>query len=354
MDGGLTDFDGDACCDDRIGCGNPRCKDTRTFDPSFPGLLNTAQADLRGEKVTVYVVVIRRSVGHNALDESAEAKLKTIVSDPRDEHFINIMLDELPDKVLNTLCDPNSKFGKGLNKPGKPTGCSSKTDEPTCEANEACAWDAAQNPKCHDDPCFPLCNEETCKRDARCQWTNKVCKLKPPACSSFKTAAACTGAGHLWQPIWSATKGCECDPCKDHTSQLDCTTQSVTMPAPCTPPFGKPDYCKLPVCKFDKKTNKCSKKDCLKTSETECKKETGCVWTPVTPTPDKPTVIVGQCDKPICDATDANNCGKDPRCLWNACSSKCTTQVCYSAHLSDKTACDKDMRCQWRAGTPQL
>ena len=352
-DGGLTDFDGDACCDDRIGCGNPRCVDRRTFDPSFPGLLNKAQADLRGEKVTVYGVVIRRSVGHNALDESAAAKLKTIISDPRDEHFINIMLDELPDKVLNTLCDPNSKFGKGLNKPGKPTGCSSKTNEPTCEANEACAWDAAQNPKCHDDPCFPLCNEETCKRDARCQWTNKVCKLKPPACSSFKTAAACTGAGHLWQPIWSATKGCECDPCKDHTSQLDCTTQSVTMPAPCTPPFGKPDYCKLPVCKFDKKTNKCSKKDCLKTSETECKKETGCVWTPVTPTPDKPTVIVGQCDKPICDATDANNCGKDPRCLWNACSSKCTTQVCYSAHLTDKTACDKDLRCQWRAGTPQ-
>ena len=25
---------------------------------------------------------------------------------------MNLMLDEIPSKVLNTLCDPNSKFGK--------------------------------------------------------------------------------------------------------------------------------------------------------------------------------------------------------------------------------------------------
>ena len=353
-DGGLTDFDGDACCDDRIGCGNPRCVDRRGFKSKYPGMLSDAQAKLRAEKVTVYGVVIRRSRGHNALDESAEAKLKTIISDPRDEHFINIMIDELPDKVLNSLCDPNSKFGKSLtSKAGKPTGCSGKTDEATCEANEACAWNTRQNPNCHDDPCFPLCNEKTCNRNALCLWNGNVCEMKPPACDSFTTKTTCEAAGNLWNPIWSTTNGCECDPCKPHKAEFDCVTQTVTMPAPCTPPFGKPDYCKLPVCEFDKTTNTCTKQKCLNIDKTECEKETDCVWTPVTPKPDQPVVQVGQCAKPICDARNPDECGKDPRCIWNTCSTTCTTKVCYSAHLTNKAACEGDMRCQWKDGTPQ-
>ena len=350
-DGGLTDFDGDACCDDRIGCGNPRCVDTRTFDPSFPGKLDAAQAKLRDEKVTVYGVVIRRSVGHNALDASAAEKLKTIISDPRDEHFINIMLDELPDKVLNSLCDPDSKFGSQLGN-GMATGCSGKTAEVECEANEACAWDVNQLPKCHDDPCYPLCNEQTCVRNALCQWMGDKCELKPPACDSFMTKATCEAEGHLWDPIWSATNGCECDPCKPHMAEFDCKTQTVTMPAPCQPPFGQPDYCKLPVCEFDTTSNTCTVQQCLNVDKATCEMDPACVWTAAAPVPDQPTKIVAQCGKPICTDTTAATCNTDPRCLWNTCSSTCTTKVCYTDHTTNQAMCTGDVRCTWQANVP--
>ena len=298
-DGGLTDFDGDSCCDAILGCGNPRCVDRQTFDPTFPAKLNTAQNTLRSQGVTMYGVVIRRSQGHNALDTSAEAKLKTIISDPRDEHFINIMMDELLDKVLNTLCDPNSKFGKGIADPL--AGCKGKASEASCKADVTCTWHPlrARDPRCSEDPCFPLCNETTCNRDTLCLWNTSVCEMKP-SCNVHVTQAPCEGAGHLWGPIWSVSYLCECNPCKSHTQEPDCVAQTVVMPGPCTPPFGKPDYCRLPVCEFDATSNTCSKLKCLNVFEDMCEKETGCVWTPATPTPDQPVVQVSQCAPPVC------------------------------------------------------
>eukprot|EP00754_Rhynchopus_humris_P000164 Rhum_TRINITY_DN10111_c0_g1::Rhum_TRINITY_DN10111_c0_g1_i1::g.36867::m.36867 len=144
-DGGLTDYDGDACCDDVLGCGHPRCLDRKTFDPAFPAALGKALDKLRGEKVAVYGAGIRRSAGHTARDQAAARKLKTIVSDPADEHFAGVTLDELQDEVLDSLCDPSSTFGKGL---VAVTGCRGNADEASCKADEACAWDAAQTPKC--------------------------------------------------------------------------------------------------------------------------------------------------------------------------------------------------------------
>ena len=351
-DGGLTDFDGDSCCDDVIGCGNPRCVDTTTFDASFPGKLAATQQQLRDEEVTVYGVVIRRSKDHNALDASAANKLKVIISDPRDEHFINIMIDELPDRVLNSLCDPVSKFGRQVTSGGMPTGCSAKAAQDECEANEACAWDVNQLPKCHDDPCYPLCNEQTCVRNALCQWMGDKCELKPPTCESFGTPAECEAAGHLWDPIWSATNGCECDPCKDHAAEFDCKAQQVTMPAPCQPPFGQPDYCKLAVCAWDAATNTCGGEKCLKVDQATCETEPACLWTAAAPVPDQPTKMVAQCGRPICTDTTAGTCTTDPRCLWNTCSSTCTTKVCYTAHTTNEGLCRGDVRCAWAAGVP--
>ena len=85
----------------------------RNWVPRYRTMLDAAQAKLRSEGVTVFGIVMRRFDYHTFQDENAQAKLTPLVSTfQRDTHFMNLMLDEIPSRVLNTLCDPNSKFGK--------------------------------------------------------------------------------------------------------------------------------------------------------------------------------------------------------------------------------------------------
>ena len=369
-DGGLTDFDGDSCCDSAMGCLNERCVDTTTFDVSFPDKIKEAQDSLSSERVVVYAVAIRRWPVHNAQDTAAEQKYKAIVSNPPDDHFVSIMLDELPDKVLNTLCDPNSKFGKGLNLPA---GCNGNADKATCEASDVCAWDAEQTPKCFEDPCFPLWDEVTCNSDAFCLWGSHVCTIKYPG--GFSDSQASCNDPFVWAPIWSSVTRCELDLCQSrvHTQELSCVAQTVTMPAPCTPPFDKPDYCKLPLCEFDKMSATCTTQKCRHMDQTRCEKETNCVWTPVTPTPDQPVAQVGQCSPPVCTTLphmcsagfqlkpaasttvcpgipsvcdDATCCAADKPCNTHTCTSgsqlktAASSITCTATPCTDTTCCD--------------
>ena len=369
----IADYDGDTCCDPTVGCGVPRCRDNG-WSVSDPAALKAAEKQLRYENVTVFGVVLRRSARHDAATQAAERNLKKSVSDPPDEHVVNIMMDELAGEVLTTLCDPTSKFGKVLANPL--AGCKGNADEASCKADEACAWDAAQTPRCHEDPCFPQCDEAACNRDALCLWNTDVCEMKP-SCGAHTTQATCEGAGQLWDPIWAATPRCECDPCKPHTREADCAAQTVTMPAPCTPPFGKPDYCKLPVCEFDAARNTCSRLKCLHMDPTACVKETNCVWTPVAPTPAQPVAQAGQCALPVCTTLphtcssgfqlkpaastttcpgtppacdDATCCVADPLCSTFTCTSgfqlkaSASSIPCPSA-CDDATCCVADVFC---------
>ena len=350
-DGGLTDFDGDACCDESVGCGTDRCKDTWTFKSTYPAMLTKAQTDLRNEGVVVYGVVIRKYQHHTAVDAAAEIKLKTLVSDPRDDHYVNVMLDDLVGTVLNTLCDPTSKFGKSLAAPkpggGGATGCEPRTTEAECAKNPSCAWDATLSKKCHDNPCFGKCSEVECVANAQCEWNSRnggTCVKKPPTCATKGETDCKNDPKCLWNPLWHT--GCTDNVCKPHTSEGACKGQQVTMPAPCVAPVAQPDYCKMQVCAFDGSPKKCGVKKCLHTDGTTCKAESGCFWEPTNPLPAGPPSTLDRfCGPEICK--EKTDCEKDWRCRLQD-GTTCKKKVCYPF---GKDACTKDPRCDWSTAT---
>eukprot|EP01062_Namystynia_karyoxenos_P069337 TRINITY_DN64849_c0_g1_i1.p1 TRINITY_DN64849_c0_g1~~TRINITY_DN64849_c0_g1_i1.p1 ORF type:complete len:4109 (+),score=1223.61 TRINITY_DN64849_c0_g1_i1:127-12327(+) len=69
---------------------------------------------LDDKKAIVFGVVVRRTSGHTRTDTSAEKSLKPVLSGIVDEHFYNIQIEDIPDKVLNGVCDPNSPWGAYL------------------------------------------------------------------------------------------------------------------------------------------------------------------------------------------------------------------------------------------------
>ena len=302
-DGGLTDFDGNACCSPTLGCADDGCKDTYGFDPAYPDMLSKAQADLREEGVVVYGVVIRRFVEHDKRDEEAEKKLKTLVSDPRDDHYVNVLLDEVISGVLDTLCDPTSQFGKGLSEANNrsATGCGPRATSEECAKNPSCYWDDQQMPPCKDDVCFSLCSLTECEANALCAWdprNGSSCGRKPPTCADKTTEAECKDDDTcLWNPVWH--NGCTDNVCKNHTSEGACNGQDVTMPAPCVAPVDQPDYCQVEVCTYDPDTMSCEVKKCLNMDEAKCTAESGCFLGAVDqPAAARPAVDAGRVLRP--------------------------------------------------------
>ena len=352
-DGGLTDFDGNACCHPTLGCADQGCKDWWDFDPKFPDMLHKAQDDLRKEGVEVYGVVIRRFQAHDKRDEEAEIKLKTMVSDPRDDHYVNILLDGLVSEVLDTLCDPKSKFGKSLAKAvpggGGATGCGPRTTSAECAKNPSCYWDDQQMPPCKDDVCFPLCTQTECEANSLCAWDPRnggSCGHKPPTCTDKTTEAECKmDATCLWNPVWH--NGCTDNVCREHTSEGACKGQDVTMPAPCVAPNGQPNYCQLEVCAYDPAAKTCEVKKCLNMDEAKCTAESGCFWEPsINPLPTGPPSTLDKfCGPEICKETV--DCEKDWRCQLDA-AMMCKKKVCYPF---DQMTCTDDPRCDWDTAT---
>ena len=66
---------------------------------------------LDAQDVVVFGVVVRRFNTHNSIDTKAEQKLRPILSRPVEDHFFNLEIDDIPEKVLHGCCDPNSRWG---------------------------------------------------------------------------------------------------------------------------------------------------------------------------------------------------------------------------------------------------
>ena len=348
-DGGLTDIDGDACCEDR--CGNPRCVDTN-WRTSYPGALDAAQAKLRTEDVTVFGIVMRRFDYHTFQDDNAEAKLTPLVTEPVETHFLNLMLDDIPTTVLDRLCDPSSVFGKTLlaSKTGSTTGCSLLA-EADCGTSSSCVWDSA-SVKCEETVCYPLCNQDTCEKNAMCQWSSDKCVLVPSGCAG-KTQQDCLQDDTcLWNALWADS--CIDNPCRPFTQRDACLGHAVTIPAPCDAPAGDPDFCKLDVCRFTPSNSPttCDVTACLKVSQATCEAEDGCVWNAPSPIPStaSPSDKVGYCNPQQCRHDTQMDCDQDALCLWDGMGSRCVEASC-TKHKNE-VDCDRDMSCHWNAYAP--
>eukprot|EP01065_Artemidia_motanka_P019382 TRINITY_DN22_c1_g2_i1.p1 TRINITY_DN22_c1_g2~~TRINITY_DN22_c1_g2_i1.p1 ORF type:complete len:3968 (+),score=1484.88 TRINITY_DN22_c1_g2_i1:103-11904(+) len=76
--------------------------------------LRNARQMLDAKRAMVFGVVVRKSRCHTRTDTEAERVLKPILSGIIDEHFYNIEIEDVPGKVLNGMCDPNSQWGAYL------------------------------------------------------------------------------------------------------------------------------------------------------------------------------------------------------------------------------------------------
>ena len=332
-DGGITDMDGDACCADR--CGGGLCVD-RNWKSSYPGILDAAQAKLRTEDVTVFGIVMRRFDYHTFQDDNAETKLKPLVSSPADTHFMNLMLDEIP-SVLDGLCDINSKFGQSV---VQPTGCATNMDQSLCIADKSCMWDTNT---CRDNACSEKCDSAICTSDPRCRWQNDECVYQV-GCFGKDQAACENDNTCLWDPIWGNT--CIENPCAPPSTETDCRSVSVTMPAPCSAPNGDPDFCVLEVCRYDASTMPvCEVKKCMQTSKTTCENEAGCAWNGPDPMDASvsPSDKVVMCTPMLCSHVVQSSCDSDAACKWNG--QACAPTEC--AAVSKASDCAYNAKCYW-------
>eukprot|EP01061_Rhynchopus_euleeides_P047158 TRINITY_DN9306_c0_g1_i3.p1 TRINITY_DN9306_c0_g1~~TRINITY_DN9306_c0_g1_i3.p1 ORF type:complete len:615 (+),score=179.70 TRINITY_DN9306_c0_g1_i3:1-1845(+) len=331
-DGGLTDYDGDSCTG---GCGRGR---DRKWRAKYKNRLLAAQEKLREEDVTVFGVVIRRFDYHSFQDENAAVKLKPLLTEPADDHFLNLMLDEVPSELLNKLCDPNSKFGKQLTR-ATSAGCTSKV-EADCKAAAVCQWDSLRM-RCEDSACFPLCTQEECNaKSAVCVWNGDRCDPKVSGCTALTTQSACANdATCIWDPMWS--KGsCTENPCIRIDDQNTCVAHIQTMPA-CTPPLDDPDYCDVQVCHHDP-VDRCQVQECLEDTEGRCSTKTSCQWLAPNQSPTAaPSTLVALCAEKQCQHASQADCGKDDACKWDG--KTCVETEC--AKLRNEKDCDHNPKC---------
>ena len=349
VDGGITDIDGDACCADR--CGDNLCID-RNWKASHPGMLSDAQQKLRSEDVTVFGIVMRRFDYHTFQDDNAETKLKPLVSTPTDTHFMNLMLDEIPDSVLNTFCDPNSKFGKQVVGLTTPLGCGAKGARADCESEVSCVWDYAKS-GCVESVCNKLCNKDKCDTNPLCTWNAGADRCDLTTGCTGKDETACKNDDTcLWDPIWATA--CIDNPCVPHDTNHDaCVATSVTMPAPCDTTNTNVDFCALEVCDHTSVGPDCEVKKCLQISKTTCEQEDGCVWNGPDPVDASvsPSDMAHMCSPVPCHHTLQPDCDEDADCKWDAAANpKCVpTDECKA--LTQEEVCNHNTKCHWNVAT---
>jgi hypothetical protein len=275
----------------------------------------------------VFGIVVRKAIAHTQADLDAEDTLKPIVSTPKDDHFQNLVLDEVKDNVLDDVCDPNGIFGKYIAKrandytAGVHQPCPYYTDGLKCNGDPGCIFDAASG-KCGDSPCQYHCDQPTCDADNanHCYWnaTTGECWKKEECGHTDQTTCEADTTGCTWDP--SVTPSCFPTPC-NHPDEPTCVNNAgcewKDTPAPA----------------------KCQKIPCHHNNSADCTADTAdnCRWTT--------TTCAGYeqyCEPTPCTAADQVSCEADLACKWDG---TCKETLC-SVHPTEK-CCDHQKACEW-------
>ena len=278
--------------------------------------LTDARAVLTRQQVDVFGVVLRPTPKHGNEDAQAEAALKPLTSDPHEDHFYNLEIDELPTKVLNGICDPNSKWGKLLadDQTGGHKPCKQYTDAKGCEADSGCTFSAA-GLQCVTSGCVQHCEQVPCTDDAACVWANNGC-WKKKLCGATD-AVACAADDRC---AWNATAS------PPACAERVCGAQSQ-------------DECKAdPVgCKWLGVEKRCVEDVCSKVS-TQAACTGACMWG------ECPAMAQGaSCVDEPCNGLAAAACGAERRCAWSG--TACAPHQC--GRYGTEQCCASDLSCAW-------
>ena len=332
-DGGLMDYDGDACCDGL--CGEVRCMDP-DWKASYPEALNLAVVQLRKSAV-VMGVVIRRFALKTAGDHNAEARLLPLLTDPKSDHLMDVTLDSLESAVLSQICNNNTTVGRMVN--ARLTGCPQYLNEQDCNLDKTCAW----GDTCLASHCSVWCAEADCIQDPLCEFSVSDGICRDLSLCEGLDQTACTGhPACLWSVAWGRDT-CVNNPCLDK-DEASCQMDGVSIPTPCSPPEANQDYCKLDVCMFT--GGVCEVRACLHTTQDRCETESNCMWRPSRgPLPTgPPSLLLGFCTRTLCKYTSASACEADDACVWSAANGLCTMTECGG--ITSELDCSHNPNCR--------
>eukprot|EP00754_Rhynchopus_humris_P006816 Rhum_TRINITY_DN13226_c0_g1::Rhum_TRINITY_DN13226_c0_g1_i1::g.57918::m.57918 len=342
-DGGLTDVDGRACSVNQGNC--PTWKDN-LYQNVYRTRLNTAYEKLIADGVTVFGIVMRRFSYDTEYDVDARQKLEPLVTEPNDEHFMSLEMDEITSEVLTALCDPTSKFGKVVVPVANLTHlpCPSWGAQDECNADGDCEWQTPGLTTCDDAHGEHACPAMNCLPVPHVYRSLYGCAN----CRLIRTVITC-GAHIVGGSIGGTCQATHCHHCCNETCCDDDTR-----------------------CTWDTRENQCDRKVCEHTDTTACLADPDhiCEWnaTAVPPTCQlkfcEATFVEAQCDaKEGCEWDtnfDPPICVKDNVCptlgeaaclLDTTCHFNCTSATCAQSQclFSTELECSSQPKCHWTA-----
>eukprot|EP01061_Rhynchopus_euleeides_P012974 TRINITY_DN22788_c0_g1_i5.p1 TRINITY_DN22788_c0_g1~~TRINITY_DN22788_c0_g1_i5.p1 ORF type:complete len:741 (+),score=245.09 TRINITY_DN22788_c0_g1_i5:315-2537(+) len=355
--------------------------------------LAKSRRELDQAQVMVFGLVIRRFEAHTPVDQKAEEMLKPIVSEPQDDHFVNLLIDEVPEQVLNTICDPQGRWGRliSMKSGSMPSGehrpCGVYTDKFQCSTDKGCMWYESFL-SCGNTPCFMHCDETSCAADVEnlCVWEAAVQSCYTTVPCSHTDAALCSADPECsWTQNASLAWYCQPTPCM-HTSASGCLSdpagcvfdsltgvcgvdeckapsQDVCLDLPacswetasesCTthvcPGCGTNETCCLENQRYCQwKNSTCTYKPCAEhATEGTCIAESGCEW--------DSAISPGMCKQRYCSQFTPDECKLEPECVFDT--EECSQLKCdhYSKGLVseqglERCECDANPNCFWHGG----
>ncbi|KAJ9438854.1 hypothetical protein DIPPA_03389 [Diplonema papillatum] len=278
--------------------------------------------------VQTFGVVIRRLSTLSQADIEAESQVKPLASTAKDDHFANLMIDEVPTKVLFALCDASKKFGHailtraaevGLQSQNEHLPCFSYTAARECNSDSGCEWSETML-SCVANACMKYgCDQPPCQADTTCTLKGDTCWKDPAAsCGSFTTETGCESAPKdcEWTLIDLGMYRCVDPVCVSHETEDSCVTDAAG-------------------CEWKALTEECVRGGCTYPNQGDCEADGACTWK---------TEHGGYCTPTRCSgATDEANCEQDRACEWRA--SECVLVEC--AEHADEATCDHYDGCHW-------
>ncbi|KAJ9444437.1 hypothetical protein DIPPA_10608 [Diplonema papillatum] len=183
------------------------------------------------------------------------------------DHFLNLQIDELPEQVLDRICDPNSVWGAILNPGASASGRA--LDQSTCSRDPGCVYSSV-GLSCVDSACLKHCDELQCDQD------------KANNC------------------FWNGTAKAE-----------GCFKQTVC-------PYPDANVCNADqYCEWNSTSSQCEEKECTQPTEPECEADAaGCEWIALNKYDDEASCAAdGVCEWDECSGSDATGGSEVKRCV---------------------------------------
>ncbi|KAJ9436100.1 hypothetical protein DIPPA_15866, partial [Diplonema papillatum] len=337
-----------------------------------------AQASLDALGVQTFVVLVHRFSSETPEDTQATKTLAQLASS--DYHFASVPLNELPDTVLNSLCDPTATWGSlllnatALSTDGNHKPCDFYSEQATCTTDTACAWSTGYS-VCLPSPCTSNCEKAACA--VECEWDDTLarCLAYVPdprlKCVSAVEEVCLSDSDCLYDVASGicATRACY------HEDEEGCIADAAgcgwsTVNQACTAKqcaAGDRERCVAEsMCEWEETCGAgCIVKPCAHAGESACAGDPQCEWLngecavlPCAGYVDER--CCGQSDdcqwdvltspavcavKPCATAADEDACGAEPGCMWFGTPAKCVEKSCDLLGTGDKCACNADTDC---------